>query len=547
MNSVNIASRLTAIAAEFPDQPAVVMANAAGASQQCTLRELDARSTALGRGLRGLGLARGMRAVLMVPPGLDFFALVFALFKAGVVLVGIDPGMGVKNIGKCLAQAAPDAFIGNGKAHLARRLVGWARHSLRLRISTETLLIPGRTMRLSQVIHQGSEAAGDNADASASGDQAAILFTSGSTGMPKGVTYTHGNFSAQVDALQQTFAIQKGEIDLATFPLFALFGPVLGMTALIPHMDFTRPGAVDAAAMVQTIKRFQATSMFGSPALLDRVGRWGAAHHERLPTLKRVLCAGAPVAPAILECFSTMLDPGVCIHTPYGATEALPVTTIASTEVLQETRPLTDQGKGVCVGRPVAGITLKIIPVTDAPIDVWNEDLALGAGEMGEITVQGPQVTAGYDRLEQATRLAKVADGKEKFFHRMGDLGYLDDQGRLWFCGRKSQRVVTAAGTCYTIPCEAVFNVHHKVRRTALVCVVKNGCRVPAICVELEHGYGRADHDNVRRELLELGSRYTHTRVIEDFLFHPGFPVDIRHNAKIGREQLGKWAGKFIA
>ena len=546
MNLANIASRLATVAAEFPEQPAVMMANEAGAPQQCTLRELDERSTVLGRGLRRLGLARGMRAVLMVPPGLDFFALVFALFKAGVVLVGIDPGMGVKNIGKCLAQAAPDAFIGNGKSHLARRLAGWARHSLRYRISTEALLIPGRTMRLSQVILQGGETDGDSDDASGPGDQAAILFTSGSTGVPKGVAYTHANFSAQVDALQQTFDIQKGEIDLATFPLFALFAPVLGMTALIPQMDFTRPGAVNAASIVQSINRFQATSMFGSPALLDRVGRWGAEHHARLPTLRRVLCAGAPVAPAILERFSAMLEPGVCIHTPYGATEALPVSTISSVEVLQETRPLTDQGRGVCVGRPVAGITVRIIPVSDAPIASWSNDLALGPGEMGEIIVQGPQVTASYFQLEQATQLAKIRDGAENFFHRMGDLGYFDDQGRLWFCGRKSQRVETASGTCYTISCEAVFNVHPKVRRTALVSVIKKGCRVPVICVELEDGYGKADHDNVRAELLDLGGRFPHTRVIEDFLFHPGFPVDIRHNAKIGREQLSKWAGKFI-
>lgn len=534
------------MATEFPGHPAVVMATLARAPEQCTLRELDERSTVLARGLRRLGLAHGMRAVLMVPPGLDFFAMVFALFKAGVVLVGIDPGMGVKNIGKCLLQAEPDAFIGNGRAHLARRLAGWARHSLRFRISTETLLIPGRTTPLSQVIRQGNDTAGDNAGAAGSLDQAAILFTSGSTGVPKGVAYTHANFSAQVDALQQTFAIEKGEIDLATFPLFALFSPVLGMTALIPQMDFTRPGAVDAAAIVETIKRFQASSMFGSPALLDRIGRWGATHQESLPTLRRVLCAGAPVSPSTLERFSVMLEPGVCIHTPYGATEALPVTSIASAEVLRETRSLTDQGKGVCVGRPVAGITVKIIPVSDAPITTWNEDLALGPGEMGEITVQGPQVTAGYFRLEQATRLAKIRDGAEKFFHRMGDLGYFDEQGRLWFCGRKSQRVETATGTCYTIPCEAVFNIHPKIRRSALVSAIKNGCRVPAICVELEDGYGKADHDSVRRELAELGSRFPHTRIIKDFLFHPGFPVDIRHNAKIGREQLGKWAGKFI-
>lgn len=535
------------MAAELPDQPAVVMANAAGESEQYTLRELDEHSTVLARGLQHMGLVKGTRAVLMVPPGLDFFAMVFALFKAGVVLVGIDPGMGVKHIGKCLAQAEPDAFIGNRRAHLARRLGGWARHTLRIRISTEPLMIHGRTIHLQQVFRLGIEAADQPVAASNSHDQAAILFTSGSTGFPKGAAYTHANFSAQVNALQESFAIHKGEIDLATFPLFALFGPVLGMTSLIPRMDFTRPGAVDAASIVHTIKHYRATTMFGSPALLDRVAHWGLAHHEKLPSLKRVLCAGAPVAPVILERFSAMLDPGVRIHTPYGATEALPVTTIGSDEVLRETRPLTDQGKGVCVGRPVTGMTVKIIRITDAPIAAWSEGLVLPIGEIGEITVQGPQVTASYYQREDATRLAKIADRDDKFFHRMGDLGYFDEHGRLWFCGRKNQRIETTAGTWFTIPCEAVFNVHPKVRRTALVGVSKHGSRVPVICVELEAGYGKAEHDSVQRELAELGSRFHHTRAIGDFLFHPGFPVDIRHNAKIGREQLGAWAGKFIS
>jgi len=547
MNSANIASRLTAIAAAMPDHPAVVMASVDGAPQQYTLSELDQRSTVLGRGLQQIGLLRGMRAVLMVPPGLDFFALVFALFKAGVVLVGIDPGMGVKHIGKCLAEAGPDAFIGNGRAHLARRLAGWAGNTLKIRISTEALLVHGRTIHLQQVFRRGMEAAAQPTIAGDAHDQAAILFTSGSTGVPKGAAYTHGNFSAQVSALQKTFAIARGEIDLATFPLFALFGPVLGMTSLIPRMDFTRPGTVDAARIVQTIKHYGATTMFGSPALLERVARWGAANHQRLPTLKRVLCAGAPVAPATLERFGAMLDPGTRIHTPYGATEALPVTTIASDEVLRETRSLTDQGRGVCVGRPVTGMTVKIIRITDAPIAAWSEELVLGPGEIGEITVQGPQVSASYFHREEATRLAKIAGGDNTFFHRMGDLGYFDDRGRLWFCGRKSQRIESVNGTWFTIPCEAVFNVHPKVRRTALVGVSNHGYRVPVICVELEAGYGKADYHSVRRELAELGGRFQHTESIRDFLFHPGFPVDIRHNAKIGREQLGKWAEKFIA
>ena len=546
MNSENIASRLTAVAAKHPDQPAVVMANPAAAAEQYTLGELDEKSDILARGLQQAGMEKGMRAVLMAPPGLDFFALVFALFKAGVVLVGIDPGMGLKNIGTCLAEAEPHAFIGNRKAHLVRRLAGWARNTLRIRISTEPLMIPGRTMHMHQLYRLGVENAGVPLRATESHDAAAILFTSGSTGVPKGAVYTHANFSAQVTALQNTFTITSGEIDLATFPLFALFGPVMGMTSLIPGMDFTQPGKVDAAGIIQTIRHYEATTMFGSPALLDRVGRWGQKHDASLPSLRRVLCAGAPVAPAVLERFSSLLNPGVQIHTPYGATEALPVSSIGSHEVLNETASMTARGGGVCVGRPVAGMTVKIIPIIDEPIASWSGDLELGLNEIGEIVVRGPQATGSYHNREAANQLAKIADADGKFFHRMGDLGYFDDRGRLWFCGRKSQRIVSSTGAWFTIPCEGVFNTHPNVNRTALVGVRNNGMLIPVICVELETGCTKADHDRIRRELMELGSRFKHTAAIRDFLFHPGFPVDIRHNAKINRERLGVWAGEHI-
>jgi acyl-CoA synthetase (AMP-forming)/AMP-acid ligase II len=282
--------------------------------------------------------------------------------------------------------------------------------------------------------------------------------------------------------------------------------------------------------------------MFGSPALLNRVGRYAEKHLIKLAGLKRVISAGAPVPAAVLERFSRLLPEGAQIFTPYGATEALPVCSIGSREILEETGRLTGTGHGVCIGRAVTSITLNIIPISDTPISVWSSDLALPSGHIGEIVVRGPQVSSAYLNRPEATRLAKIPDPAGGAWHRMGDVGYQDESGRVWFCGRKSHRVVTTRGTLYTIPVEGVFNTHPAVFRTALVGVGKLGELQPVLCVEMEKKCSKTVLELVRKELLEIGTGYSHTQDIREILFHPAFPVDIRHNAKIFREKLAIWA-----
>lgn len=552
MNPANIASHLPRMARQQPDTPAVVVPHQpdpAGIAPcaQYTYQALDRESDIIAKGLQEIGITKGMRTVLMVKPGLDFFALVFALYKSGAVMVAVDPGMGINNLGKCLAEAEPTAFIGSGKAHLARSLFGWARGSIGMNVLVGSSVKLGwRMTTLNQVRRLGEQQSGELAWSTAPEDIAAILFTSGSTGIPKGVVYTHANFNAQVAAIINTFNIEPGEIDLATFPLFGLFAPAMGMTAVVPDMDFTRPGRADPVKIAQAIDDYGVTTMFGSPALLNRVGRWGVEHNKRFPSLKRVLSAGAPVAASILKTYQQLLQPGVPIYTPYGATESLPVSSIDSDTVINETSKATEQGKGVCVGYPVAGVTVKIIEITDEPILQWSDDRLMDTNLIGEIVVQGPQVTASYYNREHATRLAKIYTKDKRFYHRLGDVGYLDEQGRLWFCGRMAHRVKTNHDTLFTIPCEGVFNTHPRVFRTALVGVKdKYGMR-PVLCVELEPAQKRANREKLRSELMEIGSGFDHTREIKDILFHRGFPVDIRHNAKIGREQLARWAAKRL-
>jgi acyl-CoA synthetase (AMP-forming)/AMP-acid ligase II len=538
----NIAAHLPEMARRQPETIAIIFPKE---QRSLTFVELDNMCNRIAHGLIACGIGRGVRTVLMVTPSPEFFALTFALFKIGAVPVLIDPGLGIKNLKTCLAEAEPQAFIGIPKAHIARLLFGWGKASLKTFVTVGPRLFWKGTT-LAAILKQTSAELKFPMAATEKDETAAILFTSGSTGPPKGAVYSHGNFAAQVEALRNVYGICPGEIDLPTFPLFALFAPALGMTAVIPEMDFTRPGSVNPRKILTTIQQYGVTTMFGSPALIKRVGLYGEQHGVRLPKLKRVISAGAPVPAAVLEKFTLLLEPGAEIFTPYGATEALPVCSIGSGEILAETRSITDSGGGVCIGRPVAGVRLEVIEISDEPIEFWDDSLRVPSGRIGELVVQGEQVTRSYFNRPEADLQAKIVDhDRNSFFHRMGDLGGMDEHGRYWFCGRKSHRVVTVDETLFTIPCEAVFNTHPCVSRSALVGVGKRGEQLPVLCVELEKGQ-KIDRDLLRKELLEIAAAHIHTHGIRTILFHPAFPVDIRHNAKIFREKLACWAEKSL-
>jgi len=507
-----------------------------------TFRELEQETDRYAYGLEAAGITRGTRTILFVTPGRDFFALVFALFKIGAVPVMVDPGIGRQQMRRCLSDIQGEAFIGVPLAHLFRTLYPSAFRSVRVAVTVGRRWGWGG-LRL-QDVRADPWRPYDMAPTQAS-DAAAILFTSGSTGPAKGVLYEHGVFDAQVRYLRSHFGYSDTEVDLPTFPLFALFDAALGMTAVIPDMDFTRPGSVDPRKIIEPIGDHHVTHMFGSPALLDQVSRYGEAQGTSLPTLKRVISAGAPVPPVVLARMHTLLGPEAELHTPYGATEALPVASIGSREILGETAVQTARGAGTCVGRPMPGLDLRIIRIDDAPIPDWSEALELATGDIGEITVTGPVVTRGYHANPEATALAKIAHGGNTR-HRMGDVGYLDESGRLWFCGRKAHRVVTATQTLFTVPCEAIFNQHERVFRSALVGVGARGQQMPVICIQLERGDAQRETVALRRELLEMAAADPRTRDITTVLFHPSFPVDARHNAKIGRETLAVWAAERV-
>lgn len=537
---LNIGFRLEELAEEIPAAPAIIVPRK-NYCEKISFLELHKEAGRLASGLSQAGISRGRRILLMVRPGMDFIALTFALFRIGAVPVLIDPGLGRKNILNCIREVEAEGMIAIPLAHAARIL--FSRHFKTIRVS---VTVGARWfwggITLAQVRRMGNE----NFDPAktAPRDPAAVLFTSGSTGPPKGVVYTHEMFSRQTDILRTFYGFKKGEVDLATFPLFALFSVALGMTCVIPEMDPTRPARVDPRNIITAVRKFEVVNSFGSPALWDTVSRYCLERRIRLPGLKRILMAGAPVSGTLLERFDHILDEDGEIFTPYGATEALPVTSISRTEILKETWEQTKQGKGACVGTAVPGIDLKIIRITGEPVPLWDASLELPQGEIGEIVVRGPWVARQYFKRDDATALAQIRDG-ETFWRRMGDVGWLDEKGRLWFCGRKSQRVISSGQTLYTIPCEAIFNRHPAVKRSALVGVGPHDAQQPVIVIEPEKGKNPATREERQRfveELLKLGADSPLTRGIKQVLFHPSFPVDIRHNAKIFREKLARWA-----
>ncbi|QYJ95448.1 olefin beta-lactone synthetase [Shewanella spartinae] len=548
----NLCRHLNRAAKEAPNELAVAVQKASGVFskqleyQELNFAKLDAMSDILAHGLYAYGIKRGAKAVLMVTPSLEFFALTFALFKAGIVPILVDPGMGVKNLKQCFQEAEPDAFIGIPKAHLARRLFGWGKSSLTHLVTVGgSKLWGGASLEQLKQLGQGK---GPFSMAQLDCDEmCAILFTSGSTGTPKGVVYSHRMFEAQISTLKHDYQIAPGERDLATFPLFSLFGPALGMASIVPEMDASKPITANPDYIFAAIERYACTNMFVNPALIERLGQAGTSRDQKvkLGSLKRVISAGAPATIASIKRFSEMLTSDAPVLNSYGATESLPLSMITSHELF-DTTEVTDNGGGICVGKPIDGVSMHIIDIDEAEIPTWSADLCLPMEQIGEIVVQGPMVSASYYRRDKATAQAKIFDDQGLHYHRMGDLGYLDNQGRLWMCGRKAHRVDCRVDgqprRYFSIPCERIYNTHSDIKRSALVGIKVKGEMQPLICLELEQGLSCSNAAALYTELRLLGEAHSQTQGITRFLIHPGFPVDIRHNAKIFREKLAVWA-----
>ncbi len=538
-----------AVANPGKNQPKKLPAGSAFLYDTISFQELENRSNQIALGVQHLGIKPGTRMALMVPPGINFVAYVFGLFKAGVVTILIDPGMGRKNMIQCLAAAKPEGMVGIPLAQLARTIFRRKLSGCQTNVVVDGFFpFCHRASKFAQL-----EGSSFKPVEMSQEDPAAIIFTTGSTGPPKGVLYRHRNFIQQSKQIRDYFQIRPGGTDVSGFPLFALFNTAMGTTTVFPEMDATRPAEVYPPNIIDAVNQFNADQSFGSPALWNTVSNYCEQHEIRLPSIKRILSAGAPVPPVVLERVKKIISPEGDAFTPYGATEALPVACNSASVVLNETAKLTNRGAGTCVGSRFSGIEWKVIQIDDDPILDIHDALPVQNETVGELIVRGPVVTDQYVTRIEANAEHKIRDdsGPEgmKFWHRMGDIGYLDFQDRFWFCGRKSHRVQTKQGTMFTVPCEAIINTHKKVYRSALVGVGNPGQQIPVLIVE-PHSENWPEAESEREKLIDeirsIAQQHWQTDQIEHFLLHRSLPVDIRHNSKIFREQLRGWAAERI-
>ena len=538
----NIARRLREAADRWPDRQAVVtLPDRKGRGKWSkTFAELDAEAEAVARGLVAMGAGPGKRIVLAVRPHEHFLAIAFGLFRSRATAVLVDPGMGRKSAVRCLREANVDGVVGIPLAQLMRLLKGGSFPHSRINVCVGRQW-PGLGTSYSRLLRRG-RASEEPLGVTKPTDAAAVIFTSGSTGPPKGVCYEHGMFDAQWQMIRDEYGIEPGTRDAACFPLFGLFNVAMGVTTFWPRIDFARPAKATPQDIISAMHTGGGTGQsFASPAIWRTLRNHFGDHPEMRLPLDRGLSAGAPVPPETLAAIRGAMPDDGTFHTPYGATESLPACTIESREILEQTAELTRQGHGTCVGRPFAGVDVAVIRRPRRPVATMVEVETADVGEIGEVIVRSPAVTREYFQNPEATAAAKIADEGGTFWHRIGDIGYFDERGRLWFCGRISHIVETADGPIYPVMAEPLLG-----RGVAVVGLGDPGRQQPVAVVSYQTSdrsskKAMASRSAVLRRVLEAAAGSDLTAAIgHASIWNGPLPVDSRHNAKVRREQIAR-------
>lgn len=534
---MNIADFVYENARKFPNKKAIVTPYCRDASGRIaythyTYQQFVEASQRLSLALYGHGIRPGTRILLFVKPCLDFSVLVFALFKIGAVPIFIDPGVGRKNLLATVLKTQPKVMIAEPVVHILRRFFPRVFSSINLFITTKKPSFFSSRISLQEMLKEEMQFEFREMEKVQGQDLAAIIYTSGGTGIPKGVLYTHEMFYQQVSIFKTLLPFTENEIDLSGFPLFSLFAIAMGMTSVIPWLDAAKPASADPVLLLKHIRDNNVSLATGSPAIWERLADYCLQNDILLPSLRGVIMFGAPIALNLHYKMQAILPNGTT-YTPYGATEGLPISWISGQEILQSFSEKTLAGGGTCIGKAVSSTKTKVIKTSFEILSDLSKAEELAPYEVGELLVNGSQVTKEYFELPNETAKAKIVDG-EMFWHRMGDLVYKDDKDYLWFCGRKVHQVTTDQQVYYPIPCEAIFNQHPAVRRSALI-VFKQRAAIVIERKDQRTSLTGEEKESFRKELLSYALKFPHTQSISHFFIYKTFPVDYRHNIKIDR------------
>jgi acyl-CoA synthetase (AMP-forming)/AMP-acid ligase II len=514
-----------------------------------TYRELSADVESIAAGLRAIGIVERTRTVFMAPPSYDGCVIGLALTRVGATTVWIDPAVGYQNVAGRLRRLDVEAFVGIPLAHLGRIAFGWGP---RFRAKAIVIGTPGFPGAHSLESLRRAPRAAPAAPAIGPGDTASIMYTTGSTGPAKPALYQHRNICNAFRLAHRTWRFDMRSdvpVDMPVFPAFFAVGLSAGGTIVIPPINYVRqtPAKVDPRALAEVIRDCRVQTLFASPVILENLSRLGREEGVVLRTLHTVIGGGAPLYEPVIGPLRRMMAPDGEVHADYGATEALPATEMPGLESINETFAATARGAGLCVGRPFEGVVAKIVDIVDGPIASLADARELPTGKIGEIVVRGPHVSPEYADDRANTERNKIADPAGGVWHRLGDAGYLDRTGRVWCCGRVSHRIELANGRLFPLMCEPIFDAHPAVRRSGLVGVrasESSSHATPVICIELEDGI--RDLAALREELLAIAAGNPTTRAIRHVLFHTRLPVDPRHNSKIERPELSRWATEHL-
>jgi len=544
----NLADTVLEVARKYPERIAVIEPDGFDAEgkrkyKRYTYAQLSSDAESIAPGLREMGIAEGTRIVCMTPPCYESCVVGLALQRGRCITLWIDPSVGYLNVAERLNRIKPQAFVGIPVAHLGRFVFGWGQ-----RFPKKSIVIngffPGARTLSSLKRHAPEHPPKPNITPN---DPAAVLYTTGSTGPAKPTLYLHRNYVQLYRIAHQSWRFDPENnppVDMAIFPAFFFIAISAGGTMVAPPIKFPKetPAKASPQALLEAINDCGVQTCFASPVLLENMARYAVEHNIKTPALKRVIGGGAPIFASVKRALLKMMGAEGQVFANYGATEALPSTEMGAQEALEETFPLTEKGTGICVGRPFEGVEVRIIQLQDGAITSIDETKEMPMGEIGEIIVRGGHISPGYYLEPESDRKNKIPDPSGQW-HRLGDAGYIDEKNRLWVCGRVGQRVKAANGSVFSLLAEPIFDTHPQVDRSGLVGVPHNGTEIPVICVQLKKGFNGTE-ETIRKSILELAVKHTVTQEVKHVLFIDKLPFDPRHNSKIERPALAKWAAK---